>query len=60
MNILIKMKVIQMNNIQMKTNIQQLICIHDNDTNQDTYFVEKNNEWVKITQEEYDIIRGKK
>ena len=49
-----------MNNIQMKTNIQQLICIHDNDTNQDTYFVEKNNEWVKITQEEYDIIRGKK
>jgi len=44
----------------MKTNIQQLICIHNNDTNQDTYFVEKNNEWVKITQEEYDIIRGKK
>lgn len=44
----------------MKTNIQQLICIHNNDTNQDTYFVEKNNKWVKITQEEYDIIRGKK
>lgn len=47
-----------MTNLQMKTNMTQLICMYDNDTKKDTYYIEKGNKWVKITQEEYNQIRG--
>lgn len=43
----------------MKMKVQQIIQIHNNDTNQDEFLMEQNGAWVKLTQEEYNnIIRG--
>ena len=47
--------------LDMKMKIQQIVEIHDNDTNEDYFLIEHNGEWLKTTKEEYNnIIRGKK
>ena len=48
-------------NLGMKMKVQQIIQIHNNDTNQDEFLMEEDGEWVKLTQEEYNfMIRGQK
>ena len=45
--------------LNLKMNMTQMIQIHDHDTGQDSYLIEENGEWVKITQNEYNkMIRG--
>lgn len=47
-------------NLNIATKIKQLICIHDDDTDEDYFLMEKDKEWVKITQKEYEKIIGAK
>ena len=50
-----------MMNLNIATKIKQLIHVHDDDTDEDYFLIAKDNEWVKITQKEYnEIYRGKK
>jgi len=42
-----------MMNLNMVTKIKQLIHVHDNDNDEDYFLMAKDNEWIKITKEEY-------
>lgn len=47
--------------LNLNMNMTQMIQIHDHDTGQDSYLIEQNGEWVKITKDEYNNkIRGQK
>ena len=46
--------------LDMKMKIQQVMEIHDNDTNEDYFFFYYGGEWLRVTKKEYDNIRGKK
>ena len=43
-------------NINLKTNVQQIIEIFDHDTNEKKYYLEKNNKWIQITKHKYNKI----
>jgi len=50
-----------MTNLNLHMKVQQMIQIHNNDTNQDEFLIEQDGEWVRLTQEEYNtIVRGQK
>lgn len=42
-----------MMNLNMIAKIKQLIHIHDDDTDEDYFLMAKNDEWIKLTEEEY-------
>lgn len=42
--------------INMKTNIQQVIEMFNHDTNEKIFYLEKNNKWIQITEQEYNKI----
>ena len=46
--------------LNLKATMTQMIQIHNEDTNQNSYLIEQNGEWVEITEDEYNKkIRGK-
>lgn len=48
-----------MTQLNLKAKISQMIQIHNEDTNQNSYLIEQNGEWVEITEDEYKKkIRG--
>ena len=48
-----------MTQLNLKAKISQMIQIHNKDTNQNSYLIEQNGEWVEITEDEYNKkIRG--
>ena len=55
---IMKMMTMKMN---MIAKIKQLIHVHDNDNEEDYFLTMKDDEWVKITHEEYEkMFRGNK
>jgi len=42
-----------------KIKATQILQIHNDDTNETEYLIEKDGEWVKITEDKYEQIRGK-
>ena len=48
-----------MTQLNLKAKISQMIQIHNEDINQNSYLIEENGEWVEITEDEYNKkIRG--
>ena len=45
--------------LEMKMKIKQMIEIHDDDNNEDYFLIEYGGEWVRISKEEYNDIRGR-
>ena len=43
-----------MTQLNLKAKISQMIQIHNEDTNQNSYLIEQNGEWVEITENEYN------
>ena len=44
--------------LKLKANITQVIEIHNHETNENSFLYEKDGEWIEITEEEYNQIRG--
>lgn len=40
--------------MDLKINLQQVLQIHNNDTNQDSFLIEKDGKWIEINEEEYN------
>lgn len=38
----------------MKINLQQVLQVHNHDTNQISYLIENDGEWVEISEEKYN------
>lgn len=47
---------VRMMELNIKANIQQVIEMFDHDTNEKIFFIEKNDEWVQINEQEYNQI----